>query len=278
MTGIVFDIKEFGLHDGAGLRTTVFLKGCPMRCAWCHNPEGISQEREVVRNLKKCTGCGLCRKPCDHEECRGLGYCTKICPEDNVKAAGEEYTPEKLAERLLQDREFLEFGGVTFSGGEPLRQTDFILETISHLEGIRTAVETCGYVAREDFRRAAAVIDDIYIDIKLFDEEEHKKWTGCSNRLILENVAYLMDAGKDFTVRTPLIPGVTDKDENFEAIASFLAPAKARVKVELIPYNVMTGAKYRSVGKEYRPPFDEAQPLNKNTRPYEEKGIRIMAY
>ena len=278
MTGIVFDIKEFGLHDGAGLRTTVFLKGCPMRCAWCHNPEGISPEREVVRNLKKCTGCGLCRKPCTHDECRGLGYCTKICPNDNVKAAGEIYTPEALAERLLLDREFLEFGGVTFSGGEPLRQTDFILETISHLDGIPTACETCGMVAPAVFRRAVEKIDDVYIDIKLFDEEEHKKWTGCSNKVILENVAYLMASGKIFTVRTPLIPGVTDRDENFEAIAAFLAPAKERVKVELIPYNRMAGAKYRSVGREYRPPFDEDRPLNKNIRPYEALGIPARAF
>ena len=278
MTGIVFDIKEFGLHDGAGLRTTVFLKGCPLRCAWCHNPEGISPEREVVRNLRKCTGCGLCRKPCSHEECKGLGYCTKICPNDNVKAAGEIYTPEALAERLLRDREFLKFGGVTFSGGEPLRQTDFILETVSRLDGIRTACETCGQVAPAVFRRAAEKIDEIYIDIKLFDEEEHKKWTGSSNRVILENVAYLMDAGKAFTVRTPLIPGVTDKDENFEAIAAFLAPAKERVKVELIPYNRLTGAKYRSVGREYHPPFDEARPLNKNIRPYEAHGIPVRAF
>ena len=278
MTGLVFDIKEFALHDGSGLRTTVFLKGCPLRCAWCHNPEGMSPGRETARDLKKCRGCGLCRRPCDHEECRDLGVCVKICPEDAVRAVGRIMTSGELSRRLLKNREFLKEGGVTFSGGEPLLQTDFILETAGLLPEIHLAVETSACVRPEIFRRAVAAIDEIYADLKLADPALHEKWTGVRNDFILENLRWLMGTGRDFTVRVPLIPGVTDTPENLSGIASFLEPGRKTVKVELIPYNPMTGAKYRSVGREYNPSFDEKAPLRKDLSPFLERGIPSVAY
>lgn len=278
MTGRVFDIKEFGLHDGFGLRTTVFMKGCPLSCAWCHNPEGIGFSPELFRNLSQCRDCGLCRIPCDHPDCQPFGTCLHVCPGNFVKVAGTDYTPEALAKKLLSQREFLEFGGVTFSGGEPLMQEPFLREVAKLLPGIPTAVETCGYVVPEVFHRACEWLDDIFIDLKLFDREAHLHWTGCPNDLILENISWLMEHREKFTLRIPLIPGVTDRDENLSAIAEFLKDSKAKVRVELIPYNVMTGAKYRSVGREYAPAFDEKQPLNKNTVPFESLGIPVIAF
>ncbi|MBO4406461.1 MAG: glycyl-radical enzyme activating protein [Clostridia bacterium] len=278
MTGVVFDVKEFALHDGSGLRTTVFLKGCPLRCAWCHNPEGMNPGRELARDLRKCKNCGLCRKPCGHEECRELGACVRICPENAVKAVGKIVSAEELARRLLKNREFLSEGGVTFSGGEPFLQTDFILETAALLPGVHLAAETSASVPPETFRRAADRMDELYVDVKLIDPREHEKWTGRPNGVILENVAWLLESGRRFTARVPLIPGVTDTPENLSGIARFLAPGAGRVKAELLPYNPMTGAKYRSVGRIYAPPFDENRPLRKDTAPFLAAGIEARAY
>jgi len=278
LNGLIFDIKEFGLHDGAGLRTTVFFKGCPLSCRWCHNPEGISPSPELLCNLSRCTHCGLCQKKCTHPECAPFGRCIRICPQDNLHIAGHYMTPQALAARLMENEEFLRFGGVTFSGGEPLLQGNFILELLPLLPGIRTGIETCGCAAPDLFDRVTRKLDQIYIDCKLFDETAHKHWTGLSNRIILENIVCLMKQNRPFTVRTPLIPGVTDTDRNLSAIADFLSPAADRVRVELIPYNPMTGAKYASVGKTYTPPFDEKAGLNKNTALFTDRGISCIAY
>jgi pyruvate formate lyase activating enzyme len=276
MNNLIFDIKEFGLHDGSGMRTTVFLKGCPLKCEWCHNPEGQSFFKEIMRN-SACVSCGLCKKKCDHEACKGLDSCVKICPNDFVKCVGTEYTPEKLSERLLKNKVFLEKGGVTFSGGEPLCHGDFIIETVKLLGGIKTAVETCLYVPTYELIRVTDVIDDIFMDIKLIDDDMHKKYTGVSNKLILKNAGEILK--KRFaTVRIPLIPGVTDTNENLSGIAEFLMPYKNNVTVEMIPYNKMTGAKYKNLGRSYLPSFDEKAPLNKNTEIFKKKEISVRAY
>ena len=191
---------------------------------------------------------------------------------------GKQYTPKELSTELLKNERFLRKGGVTFSGGEPLCHTDFIIETVSLLGGINTAVETCGYVDSETILRAAKIIDEFYFDIKLIDDNEHIKYTGRSNALILKNASLLLEGGKFLTVRIPLIPGVTDTDENLSGIASFLEPYRNKVKVELIPYNVMTGAKYASVGRKYAPPFNERGHLNKNLTPFMERNITATAY
>lgn len=278
MSDLIFDIKEFALHDGSGLRTTVFLKGCPLRCEWCHNPEGQEYSSEVSKNEAKCLHCGLCARPCDHPECEGLPYCIKVCPQNCIRVIGTEYSPEELAAELLKNEYFLKKGGVTFSGGEPMTHAEYIIETVSRLNGIRTAVETCGFAETEELLRAAEVIDDIYYDIKLIDDDEHIKYTGRSNSLILHNFKALMEQGRRVTVRIPLIPTVTDTDKNLTGIASLLSEYKDRVRVELIPYNTMTGAKYSSVGRSYTPSFNENAPLNKNTSPFTERGIECTAY
>lgn len=277
MNSLIFDIKEFGLHDGAGMRTTVFLKGCPLKCIWCHNPEGQSFFKEVTKNPLKCTSCGLCERKCTHEACRDLGVCVKICPNNNVKKVGEEYSPQALAEKLLKNKAFLQRGGVTFSGGEPLCHGDFILKTIECLGNIPTAVETCGYVNEDEFLRVTDKIDDIFMDIKLIDEDEHIKYTGVSNKLILKNASNIL-AKRFVTVRIPLIPSVTDTDRNLEGIADFLLQYKDNVRVELIPYNKMTGAKYKNLGREYKPDFNENATINKNTDIFTGKGLNAIAY
>lgn len=250
MKGLIFDIKEFAVHDGAGIRTTVFLKGCPLRCVWCHNPEGLSGERELYLKQNGCLSCGLCRVPCNHEECRGLGRCLHICPKNLVSAAGVEWESAALAEKLMKHRSFFETmgGGITLSGGEPLMQGDFCAELLSLLKGkLHTAVETSGYAKSETFQRVVSLCDFVYMDLKLADEAQHKAYTGVSNKQILENAQWLKESGIPHVFRTPLIPGITDTEENLEAIAAIVGDHAW----EKLAYNSLAGAKYASVGRTF---------------------------
>lgn len=279
MEATIFDIKEFGLHDGPGLRLTVFFKGCPLHCAWCHNPEGMAFGQELVRNEDACRHCGLCHHPCDHPDCARLGACVHICPDRLVKVEGELYTPERLARRVLSYREFFGArGGVTFSGGEPLMQADFIEQVIPLLGDVRLGVETCAQVPAAVFDRMMPQFHDRFVDIKHMDADIHRRLTGQDNTLILRNVTALKESRLPFTVRVPLIPGLTDTAENLTATAAFLADAKDRVQVELLPYNPMTGAKYRMIGRAYNPPFDEKQKPNADTSAFAAHGIPCHAY
>jgi pyruvate formate lyase activating enzyme len=247
--GVIFDIKEFSLNDGPGIRTTVFFKGCPLRCIWCHNPEGLSPKRALFITHNGCTNCGLCKKPCDHEDCRGLGRCIHICPKGLVKAAGKIYSAEELAADIKREEDLFRStgGGVTLSGGEVMMQPDFAVELITALKPLHVLIETCGYAKHEDFVRVASLCDTVYFDVKLADREEHKKYTGVYNDLILENLEWLKKSGINFKIRTPLIPDITDTDENLAGIARIADGAP----VELLPYNRMAGAKYSGVGKEF---------------------------
>ena len=210
--GIIFDVKEFSLNDGPGIRTTVFFKGCPLRCIWCHNPEGLSPKRELFITQNGCTGCGLCKKPCSHDDCRGLGRCIHICPKGLVKAVGTPYTADSLAAKVKKGADLLvsSGGGVTLSGGEVLMQADFAVELIEKLKPLHILIETCGYAKHEDFVRVCSLVDTVYFDVKLADREMHKKYTGVYNDLILENLEWLKKSGIDFKIRTPLIPDITD--------------------------------------------------------------------
>lgn len=275
MSDLIFDIKEFALHDGDGLRTTVFFKGCPLKCVWCHNPESQSFSVEKAKNENKCVHCGLCERTCAHEECKGLGVCLKVCPNNCIKTVGEEYTPERLAEKLLKNSFFIKSGGVTFSGGEPMCHSDFILKTVPLLGGIKTSVETCGYVNQDVFASVCEKVDGIYMDIKLIDEKEHIKYTGKSNGLILKNAEYLLKNGRQVTFRIPLIPNITDTERNLNGIAEFLQAGRDNIKVELLPYNKLTGAKYKSIGREYNPPFDEKATPNGDTDPFVKRNICV---
>ena len=249
-SGVIFDIKGFALNDGPGIRTTVFLKGCPLRCRWCHNPEGLSPEPELFEKAARCLHCGKCRVPCSHPDCRPFGRCLHVCPAGALAVAGTRMTSLALAERLERDRDvFGEDGGVTFSGGEPLLQWRFVSETadLLHERGIRCAVETSSFAVEAAYREVLCRMDYVLADCKLMDPAAHREFCGVPNDGILSNLRLLMDSGKPFLLRVPLIPGITDTDENLAAISRFAGDAP----VELLPYNALAGAKYASVGRDF---------------------------
>lgn len=257
--GMIFDIREFTVHDGPGFRVTVFFKGCPLRCVWCHNPEGISFQPEVMKRYSLCTGCGKCRKPCTHAECKTFGLCTKICPNGLISIAGEMLESEELISRIKRYANFpgLDQGGITVSGGEPLAQPEFLLELLEGLKPFHTAVETSGYCKNDLFRRVMDSTDLILFDIKHTDPIIHQRITGVSNEMILKNLACLIHSGRDFIARVPLIPGINDSEENMANTAALLKNAPGLKRVELLPYNPFTGAKYQMTSKSYKPCFDE---------------------
>lgn len=246
--GTIFDIKEFAVHDGVGLRTTVFLKGCPLHCSWCHNPEGMSSAPELMVRVNSCKHCGLCLKPCDHEECKPYKRCIHICPDNLIRIVGEEVSADELSNRLLKNKDILEKGGITFSGGEPLMQTDFMIDVINKLKGINIALETSGYCDEESFRKVLDKVDYVYMDIKLADDSLHKKYTGVSNSLILNNLKILISSNVPYTIRTPLIPNITDTKDNLEKIKKLIGDSKH----ELLPYNEFSSIKYEMLNKEYK--------------------------
>ena len=259
MQGMIFSIEEFSVYDGPGIRTTVFLKGCPLRCTWCHNPEGQSACSEIVKSPNGCIGCGRCEANavCENGVLRYTEASMAGCPRNLLRRMGEEMTPDALCQKLLRNREMLVGGGVTFSGGEPLYQGEFVLQSLERLKGkLHTALQTSGFCARELFDRALALSDYFLYDLKLIDDTAHKRYTGVTNAPILENFRVLCRSGKPFTVRVPLIPGVTDTKENISAIATLLQENGVD-RVELLPYNKMAGGKYKLVGREYTPCFDE---------------------
>ena len=249
MTATIFDIKEFAIRDGPGGRTTVFFKGCPLRCRWCHNPEGLSPLPQLMVKEAKCTRCGLCRRPCGHEECRPFGRCLHVCPNGCISVSGRTWSAPELAARLLRDRPLWERtgGGVSFSGGEPLLQWEFLMELIPLLEGANTALETSGFAPADVFRRVIGKMDYVMMDVKLADEKAHRAWTGVSNRQILENLRVLQESGVPHELRTPLIPGVTDTPENLEAVRVLVGDSPWKT----LPYNTLAGAKYPMLGMTY---------------------------
>lgn len=244
--GYIFDIKEFSVNDGPGVRTTVFFRGCPLRCIWCHNPEGLERGRGVLVRQNGCLHCGRCRIPCEHPDCRGLGRCLHACPMGLVQELGREWEAEALAKRLMRDAELYESsgGGITLSGGEPLLQDAFALELLSHLS-VHKAIETSGYAAPDIFAKVVDAVDYVMMDIKLADTIAHRRYTGVDNAPILANFEHLKQSGKPYLIRIPLIPGITDTTENLCEIATIVGDSP----VELLPYNRMAGAKYPSVGK-----------------------------
>ncbi len=252
MTGTIFDIKEMAVHDGPGIRTTVFFKGCPLRCRWCHNPEGLSPKPQLMAKENRCRHCGLCRAPCGHPDCRPFGRCLHICPDDLLSVAGRTVHAADLAKELRKSAEPLGafFGGVTFSGGEPLMQPEFLLHLTEELKEIPLCIETSGYAVAELFADVIGRMDFVIMDIKLADRDAHQKYTGVGNERILANFRTLQKSGKPYLIRTPLIPGITDTAENLSAIRKMIGDSRW----EQLPYNAMAGAKYEMLGMTYSLP------------------------
>ncbi|MBR6057044.1 MAG: glycyl-radical enzyme activating protein [Victivallales bacterium] len=280
--GIVFEVREFCVHDGPGVRTTVFLKGCPLRCAWCQNPEGQSFEPQLLVSGKECVHCGACLRVCPHggKNCTVCGACVHVCPQGCRRLCGTRMTAAELAARVMKDADFLRQsgGGVTFSGGEPMAQADFVCEAIERMRPLHVAVETSGYAPHDVYRQVIEAVDLVYQDVKIVDDEAHQRWTGADNHQILENIAWLKTSGKPFVARIPLIPGVTDTAENFTAIAELLRGSRNLLEIQLLPYNFAAGAKYALVGREYKPSFNEKTPVNTDLTAFQQALLpcRVM--
>lgn len=278
MTGIIFDHKEFAVFDGPGPRQTVFFKGCPLRCSWCHNPEGLCAHPQLMVSNASCTHCGNCTRICTHETCIACGDCVHVCPLHLRSIAGETVTAGELAGRILKNADYYAAydGGVTFSGGEPLMQAAFLGEVLRLLPGVHCAVETSGYCQPSLFQEITALLDYVIMDIKLFDETRHRHFTGASNRLILQNALSLCEGQIPFVVRIPVIPGVNDTDENYRQTAAFLSGARNLVRVEFLPYHKTAGAKYSMAGMEYQPQFDPEGSIHISQEIFGEYGIRSV--
>lgn len=249
MTGIIFDIKEFSIHDGPGGRFTVFLKGCPLRCVWCHNPEGLVAKPQLMYKKAMCVKCGRCMMGCDHAECKPYGRCIHACANGCLSVAGKEMTVEELSEKLNSNAEFFKMmgGGVTISGGEPMLQSEFVCQLADAIPDIHKAIQTSGYTDLETYKKVIDKFDYVMQDIKLADRELHKKYTGVYNDKILKNIEYLKKSGKEYVIRVPLIPDITDTEENLIAISKIAGDSS----VELLAYNNLAGAKYDMLDMEY---------------------------
>ena len=258
----ILEFKRFAVHDGDGIRTTVFFKGCPLKCVWCHNPEGISPKAELGYFSHKCVGCGECAKVCDchtvtegihtfdREKCVQCGKCVQVCPAEALKLYGEDIEIEKIVDILSEDIEFYKNsgGGVTLSGGECLLFPEFCAEILRRCKerGINTAVDTCGYVKREAIDAVMPHTDVFLYDIKAYDEDCHIRCTGHSNKIILENIKYIDSQDKNIEVRIPYVPEYNE--DQIEKIAAFLSELKNVVKVKILPYHDYARSKYLALG------------------------------
>ena len=269
--GTIYNIQRFSLHDGPGIRTTVFLKGCPLRCLWCHNPESQLVRPQLSLLADKCLGCGRCIDVCDvhsivdgrhaidYGRCVGCGRCADVCVAGALEIMGRGADAAEILDEVLRDSEFYRTsgGGMTVSGGEPTMQADFCAEILrgAHERGIHTALETCGQAPWHVFEKLLPHLDMALYDVKQMDPDLHRKYTGVDNRLILENLARLCAADQKIEVvaRTPVIPGYNDQPENFRALADFLLVQPRRARVEILPYNPLAESKYQRIGKEYQP-------------------------
>lgn len=253
---VIFDIERNSYVDGPGIRTTVFFKGCNLKCAWCHNPESQSAKPQMMFYASKCTGCGKCRSVCPNgmTKCTLCGKCELYCPTDARKVCGREYTVDEVLREVVKDKAFYENsgGGVTFSGGECMLQVDFLAEILEKCKqnGISTAVDTAGCVPFEGFEKVLPYTDIFLYDIKCIDSARHREYTGVGNELILENLEKLLSHGAEVIIRIPVISGVNDSAEEMAKIKAMLDGFGGVKRVELLPYHAMGENKYRALGLE----------------------------
>jgi len=277
MTGNVFHIQRFSTSDGPGIRTVVFLKGCPLSCTWCHNPESKSSCPDIFYDLKKCINCRKCEKACQYnqhifesdqhifrrENCKKCMKCAQVCPTGAIEICGKEMTVDEVADAIWRDAEFYRQsgGGITLSGGEPLMQLDFSLEILKKAKacGIHTAVETSGY-CREELSQISKYTDLWLYDVKLISEKDHVRYTGVSNEIILKNLHFLDDIGATIILRCPIIPGVNLTKEHFDSISALANMLKNVVEIHFEPYHPLGIDKAGRLGKTQK--YDNKNFLN----------------
>jgi len=268
MTGLVFDIQRFALHDGPGIRTTVFLKGCPLRCAWCHNPESQSFKPELSFWADKCQNCFSCVAACptgaqkvvdqthvfEHELCDACGRCVPECPHGVLKMIGEEMGVDYVVLEVMKDMAYYDRtgGGLTISGGEPMAHFDFTYSLLCGAKtvGIHTCVDTCGFVPMEKLRAVVNKVDLFLFDYKITNPQAHRQWTGVSNGLVLSNLDFLYSSGASIVLRCPLVPGVNDTPDHLDGISKLSAQYPDLAGIEIMPYHNMGRDKARRIGRE----------------------------
>ena len=268
-TGIIFNIQRYSIHDGPGIRTTVFLKGCQLNCWWCQNPESQLCGQEMVFWEDRCIGCEACSLNCpsgaiqmenkkpvtDKSKCNLCGECSRICPTQAREMIGKKLTAEEIIKEVEKDLVFYEEsgGGVTFSGGEPLGQSEFLESLLNccQKKKIHTAVDTSGYISWEILSKISSKVDLFLYDLKIMDSKRHKKYTGVSNELILENLKKLTSVHNNIFVRFPVIPGINDDYQNIKEMGEFLSSLKI-AQVNLLPYHYIGVDKYRRLGMTYK--------------------------
>jgi len=281
--GVISDIKRYAVNDGPGIRTTVFFKGCPLQCSWCHNPECIAPEKNLMFFEYRCIGCGQCRERCpenaisgegtdryiDHNRCSFCGICMRVCPGGALEMIGRRLSPRELLVQLEKDILFYDSsrGGITCSGGEPLYQPEFLasLLRLCRYRGLHTVLDTSGHAATESLLQILDYVDLFYYDLKLADARDHEKYTGVSNELIIENLEMIcrQGLGHKIIIRLALIPGITDTEANITGIINLLRDLKGPREIQLLPYHDVR-EKYRRLGwnrdlGDLKP--DEAVPL-----------------
>lgn len=272
MKGMIFNIQRFSVNDGPGIRTTVFLKGCPLHCRWCHNPESISPRKELMLRQDRCVRCGDCRTLCrngaigdvngefvtSREVCLQCGECVELCYSGARELVGKEMTVAQVLLEIERDRVFFDQsgGGASFSGGEPLLQHEFLLLVLEECrrKGIHTVVDTAGFVSPTILERVSRLVDLFLYDVKTLDDAKHRDYTGVSNRIILENLGCLSRWGKNVIVRVPVIPGVNDDLDEIRKLGLFIASLGNVHEIQVLPYHRTGVEKYQRLGNDYQMP------------------------
>ncbi len=267
LKALIFDIKRYAIHDGPGIRTSIFFKGCPLRCWWCHNPEGQEFYPEMMYYESRCIICGTCVKVCpqkavsivngkvvtNRQLCDNCGICVEYCPTGAREMAGKWYTIHELLEEVEKDRPFYEEsgGGVTVSGGEPLMQHKFVVKFLEELKRreIHTAVDTSGYVSKDSIKEIYKFTDLFLYDLKVIDPQKHLLYTGVSNDLILSNLKLLDDLGARIWIRFPLIPGINDDEVDIRAMGEFVSKLRNVEQLNVLPYHPLGVSKAEKLGK-----------------------------
>lgn len=293
-SGIIFDIQSYAIHDGPGVRTIVFTKGCPLRCWWCHNPEGRSPNFELMYFESECKENMNCVRSCpenaikfdqrltiDREKCTGCGICSESCPTSSLKLLGKRIGVDELISEILKYNQLYSSpeGGVTFSGGDPLFQPEFLKEALKECKSnyIHTAIETSGYTSKEVLRSLLPYVDLFLYDLKLFDQEKSRKYTGVPSSVIKENLKFLIENGKEIILRFPVIPGITDTENNVKEWAKFISELKGVSEINLLPYHDVGEKFYRlDIGynmKKHHAPSEETMKWIKTE--FENIGLKV---